>query len=190
MSLRSATLLRPLAPLLGVLLLFAGSDARAESESVWAGLIYATNEAKPSAPPESLAPVAKKLRKIFGYNQFVLLGEAQRPVSASDHEEWLIAGKPFALTVQVKEVKIAAADRAVLPARTAPSFGAMPNSAPQLSAPSISREALTSYRLKLALYQGDKYIVQTDVDLDRRSPIFIRGPLYSNGQLILMLQVN
>jgi len=40
------------------------------------------------------------------------------------------------------------------------------------------------------LYQGDKYIVQTDVELDRSSPVFIRGPLFGKGQLILMLQVN
>lgn len=172
------------------------SSARGADESIWAGLIYATNEESPSRPPRSLAPVARKLRKIFGYNQFTLLGEQQRPLrAAAESEAWLIAGKPFALSVQTKEVRSLSSARSgnsegsTTPAppapRTAPGFGAMPNSAPYLApAP------LMSYRLKLVLYQGDKYIVQTDVDLDRSSPVFIRGPLFGKGQLILMLQVN
>ena len=200
--------LRPTLLGIGFALLVGGlapRPAHGADESIWAGLIYATNEESPTRPPQPLAPVARKLRKIFGYNQFTLLGEQRRPLRTAENEEWLIAGKPFALSVQTKEVRPLDSARSnhrdrgaergntrpassnPTPPRTAPNFGAIPNTAPQLSPPPAP---LMSYRLKLMLYQGDKYIVQTDVELDRSSPVFIRGPLFGKGQLILMLQVN
>lgn len=47
----------------------------------------------------------------------------------------------------------------------------------------------SNFRVELQLYQGKKEIVQTVAKLGPRSPLFIRGPLYGNGQLIIVIMV-
>ena len=46
-----------------------------------------------------------------------------------------------------------------------------------------------SHILTLQLYQEKKLIVRTVAQLARQSPIFLRGPLYGEGQLIIVLLV-
>lgn len=162
-------------------------------DAVWVGLIYATNEESPAPPPRQLVGVAHKLKKIFGYNQFTLLGDQRRIVRNDQSEEWLVPGKPFSLSVQTTEKRLFKTARSDTKPKTkiAPSLGTLSNGAPMvpvITPPSV-QEAPAGYRLKLQLFQGEKLLVQTDADLDRKSPAFIRGPLYSKGQLILMLQM-
>lgn len=45
------------------------------------------------------------------------------------------------------------------------------------------------HRLNLALFQDQRLLVETKADLGERSPLFIRGPLYGQGQLIIVLVV-
>ncbi|MEO7933339.1 MAG: hypothetical protein ABIT76_09295 [Chthoniobacterales bacterium] len=47
----------------------------------------------------------------------------------------------------------------------------------------------SNFRVELQLYQGKKELVQTVAKLGPRSPLFIRGPLYGNGQLIIVIMV-
>jgi len=49
--------------------------------------------------------------------------------------------------------------------------------------------AKENYLLDLQLYQEKRMVVQTIALLARRSPIFLRGPLYDAGQLIIVLAV-
>ncbi len=121
-------------------------------EVVWTGLVYATNEPAPKAPPARLRPYSREIRKVFGYNQLVLLSE-QRKRMSTDTERWLLPGKAFSLAVQ---------SRAVGDGR---------------------------YRLKLKLYQKRQLLVDTRARLARNSPIFVRGPLYGRGQLIVVVMV-
>jgi hypothetical protein len=52
-----------------------------------------------------------------------------------------------------------------------------------------SKETHGGYLLNLRLFQQDRPLVDTEAKLGPGSPLFIRGPLYGKGQIILVLQV-
>jgi hypothetical protein len=45
------------------------------------------------------------------------------------------------------------------------------------------------YRLNLQLFQEQKLLIETGVELSKRSPLVIRGPQVGDGQLVLLLVV-
>ena len=45
------------------------------------------------------------------------------------------------------------------------------------------------YRLALQLYQDKRLLVQTEAQLGHKCPLFVRGPLYKKGQLVILLVV-
>jgi hypothetical protein len=53
----------------------------------------------------------------------------------------------------------------------------------------VSKEAQGGYLLSLQLFQDKRPLVDTEVKLAPGSPLFIRGPQYGKGQLIIVLQV-
>ncbi len=52
-----------------------------------------------------------------------------------------------------------------------------------------SRRAQGNYQLDLQLFQGSRPAVHSVVMLSRQSPIFLKGPLYGEGQLIIILSL-
>ena len=54
---------------------------------------------------------------------------------------------------------------------------------------STSKEARGGYLLDLKLYRDERPLVDTEVRLAPGSPMFIRGPQYGNGQIIVVLQI-
>jgi hypothetical protein len=54
---------------------------------------------------------------------------------------------------------------------------------------STSKEARGGYLLNLQLFQEKRPLVDTEAKLAPGSPLFIRGPQYGKGQLIIVLQV-
>ncbi len=52
-----------------------------------------------------------------------------------------------------------------------------------------SKEARGGYLLNLQLFQDKRPLVNTEAKLAPGSPLFIRGPQYGKGQLIIVLQV-
>jgi hypothetical protein len=54
---------------------------------------------------------------------------------------------------------------------------------------STSKEARGGYLLNLQLFQDKRPLVDTEAKLAPGSPLFIRGPQYGKGQLIIVLQV-
>lgn len=46
-----------------------------------------------------------------------------------------------------------------------------------------------NFRVELQLYQDQKELVETVAKLGPHSPLFIRGPLYGTGQLIIAIMV-
>jgi hypothetical protein len=52
-----------------------------------------------------------------------------------------------------------------------------------------SKEARGGYLLNLQLFQEKHLVVDSEVKLAPGSPLFIRGPLYGKGQVIIVLQV-
>jgi hypothetical protein len=41
----------------------------------------------------------------------------------------------------------------------------------------------------MKVFQGKEHVVDTEVKLAPGSPLFIRGPLYGKGQIIIALQI-
>jgi hypothetical protein len=52
-----------------------------------------------------------------------------------------------------------------------------------------SKEARGGYLLNVQLYREDRPLVDTEARLAPGSPMFIRGPQYGNGQIIVVLQI-
>jgi hypothetical protein len=53
----------------------------------------------------------------------------------------------------------------------------------------VSKEVRGGYVLTMKVFQGKEHVVDTEVKLAPGSPLFIRGPLYGKGQIIIALQV-
>lgn len=151
----------PLLPLLGFCLLWLSlptlvlaSDASPSSRpaAIWSGLILATNNPHPAEAPVRLHRYAEKLKNIFGYNQFELIGEYSEKLGDTN-ERWLI---PSNLSVRT-----------------------------QIEPGQRNR----GYPMKIALFQNRHRLAEFETHLSPESPLFIRGPLYAGGQLVIVLHV-
>jgi hypothetical protein len=119
---------------------------------IWSGLILATNGAHPGQPPEHLRNVAGKLKNIFGYNQFEIVGEYSEKMGDAN-ERWLVPSKDFYMSVQ---------------------SGTGPGG---------------NHPMKIVLFQNRKRLAELEAHLGPDSPLFIRGPQYAHGQLVIVLRV-
>jgi len=104
MNLRTGLLLLPAAWLMTAFSAPAGQQqpaAASAPDKIWSGVVLATNAESPAAPVEELVLIDEKLKTIFGYNQFELVG---RHVELMDDpsERWLIPSKIFCLRVATK----------------------------------------------------------------------------------------
>jgi len=103
-----------------------------------------------------LREFAPRLKRIFGYNQFEIVGKATEVIDELA-ESWLVPSPVFQFSVK---------------ARHAP-----------------SKEARGGYLLDLRFFQENRPFVDTEAKLAPNSPLFIRGPQYGKGQVIIVLQV-
>jgi hypothetical protein len=89
--------------LIGVsLALILGSAAPARaSQTVWSGLVIANNVAQPDAIPPELRRLEGRLKTLFGYNQFRVIGQSQKKL-VTGSEDWLATSKYFSLSVDSK----------------------------------------------------------------------------------------
>lgn len=126
--------------------------ARAAGPSIWSALVCATNEEHPKEAPPELRKFESKLKNVFGYNQFELVGQHTERMD-DPAERWLIPSKDFSLHVT---------------SQTAAGNG---------------------YVLKLEMFQEARPLAKFEARLGPQSPLFIRGPLYGRGQLIIVLLV-
>jgi len=125
-------------------------------DKIWSGVIVATEVASPKPPPAELREFAKRLNRIFGYNQFALVGSATEEIDELD-ENWLVPNTLFSLNVKARRA--------------------------------VSKEARGGYLLNLEIYQEKHQLLDIEAKLAPGSPLFIRGPQYGKGQVILVLQV-
>lgn len=93
--------------LAALLLLPAGEFSAAKADlsrgiEIWTGVLLATNEPVPNKPDAWLAQFAGRLEKLFGYNQFEILGRHAEKMAVSDGQ-WLIPTKQFYLEVETRE---------------------------------------------------------------------------------------
>ncbi len=47
----------------------------------------------------------------------------------------------------------------------------------------------TFYKLRIELYRGEKLLLTTEVKLAKDAPLYIRGPMWGEGQLIFLFEV-
>jgi hypothetical protein len=78
-----------------VALTFASGAA---AETVWSGLVMASNAAQPTPIPAELNALEGTLKQLFGYNQFQVIGQSRRTLKTGD-EDWSTSSKYFSLHV-------------------------------------------------------------------------------------------
>jgi hypothetical protein len=118
---------------------------------IWSGVVLATNGTHPGQAPERLRKYAGKLKNIFGYNQYELIGESSAKMD-DPNERWLAPSKDFSLSVQ---------NHSEAGARHPPT--------------------------KITLFQGKRRLAEFETHLNSGSPLFIRGPFYAGGQLVIVV---
>jgi hypothetical protein len=98
--------MRPRLVLLVALLFFAISigGAALPEQTVWSGLIIASNSPQNEPAPVELVKIEGTLRRLFGYSQFQLIGEARKTLKTGE-EDWLAKSKYFALKVDSRGEK-------------------------------------------------------------------------------------
>lgn len=145
---------RRLLLILGMILCGA-ADARAADE-IWTGVLVARNTAKSDSAPEEVRDLLPRMKRVFGYNHFELLGSASNKIQERT-ESWLVPCQTFKVGVRARRA--------------------------------LSKEAQGGYLVTLQLVQKEQPIVETEAKLAPGSPLFIRGPQWGKGQLIIMVQV-
>jgi len=77
------------------------AGAACAAESVWSGLVIAQNVPQPMAISPELTRFEPTLKRLFGYNQFQVIGQSTKTLK-SGQEEWMATSKYFALRVDAR----------------------------------------------------------------------------------------
>jgi hypothetical protein len=84
------------------LFLLAGLVPVAAAEDrLWSAVVLATNAAKPKEAPSELREFAPRLKRVFGYNQFEVVGTADKPI-VERIETWLVPTPNFWFGVKAR----------------------------------------------------------------------------------------
>jgi hypothetical protein len=86
------------------LLFFCPAFTARAGEKVWGALVFATQSDAPEPVPAGLRPYAKRLRGVFGYNQFQLVGEGAKELNSAE-EQWLIPSSRFYARVVAHDLR-------------------------------------------------------------------------------------
>ena len=89
------------------LLLTLSMAAAQAADSVWSGLVMATNAPEPTPIPAELDRFESTLKQLFGYNQYQVIGQSRNTLTRGE-EDWRAASKYFALQVNSKPAASAA----------------------------------------------------------------------------------
>jgi hypothetical protein len=81
-------------------ILSAAAESRA-AETVWSGLVIAENVKQPQAIPPELIGIERPLKRLFGYNQFQVIGQSRKALQTGQ-EDWLATSKFFGLHVDAR----------------------------------------------------------------------------------------
>ena len=90
-----------LLPLLFLILL---ATAHAE-DRLWSAVVVASNVAKPKDPPAELKPMVARLKRLFGCNQFEIIGTDVKPVGDGT-EQTLQPSPNFGLTLKARHASV------------------------------------------------------------------------------------
>jgi hypothetical protein len=73
-------------------------------QTVWSGLLIASNSPPKEPTPAEISRIEGTLRSLFGYSQFRLIGQARKTLKTGE-EDWLAASKYFSLHVDAQGEK-------------------------------------------------------------------------------------
>src|SRR6476659_2553207 len=90
--------------LLGICLalVLGSTEGVRASQTVWSGLVIATNTSQPEPVPAELTKMESTLKELFGYTQFTVIGQSRKSL-VTGSEDWLAQSKYFSLHVDSKE---------------------------------------------------------------------------------------
>src|SRR5215218_5147349 len=74
-------------------------------DKVWSAVLIATNVSSPNELPAELKPIAGRLKRVFGYNQFEIVGTDQAELT-DGVERQLKPTKTFWLTLTARHASI------------------------------------------------------------------------------------
>jgi hypothetical protein len=92
---------RPGFALLLLSALWLGEREAHAQDKIWSAVLLASNTAQPAETPPELRGSAERLGRIFGYNQWVVLGSSTETID-DQVERWLIPTKHFSLNVKAR----------------------------------------------------------------------------------------
>ncbi|MCE9612177.1 MAG: hypothetical protein K8R23_18420 [Chthoniobacter sp.] len=130
--------------------------AASGGDKIWSAVILATNSATPKEAPPELGEFTARLKRVFGYTQYELIGSVTEKIDDKS-ESWLVPSRNFWLQVKARHIS--------------------------------SKEARGGYLLNLQFFQDKRPILESEAKLAPGSPLFVRGPEYGRGQIIIVLQV-
>ncbi len=89
---------------LATILLACGSLSAREAQTVWSGLLIASNSAAPEPTPSEIGKLEGALRQLFGYSRFQVIGQARETLEKGD-EDWTASSKYFSLKIDSRGEK-------------------------------------------------------------------------------------
>lgn len=89
------------------LIAFGQVQAGFAAQTVWSGLLIASNSAPPEPTPAEVGKLEGALRQLFGYSRFQIIGQARKTLEKGD-EDWTASSKYFSLRVDSKGEKAGA----------------------------------------------------------------------------------
>jgi hypothetical protein len=95
----------PLALLGLAFTLSATPSAQAGADKVWSALVVANNSANPKEAPDELKPILGRLKRVFGYNQFEIVGSDSEEIS-DGVERQLKPSKTFWMNLRARRASI------------------------------------------------------------------------------------
>ncbi|MGC3989356.1 MAG: hypothetical protein QM796_06690 [Chthoniobacteraceae bacterium] len=76
----------------------AATNQKTNGDRIWTALLVASNNRQHPTAPDEIAELADRMRHVFGYNSFKLLGESTKEMSDSA-SRWLIPGRDFSVRI-------------------------------------------------------------------------------------------
>jgi hypothetical protein len=72
---------------------------------IWSAVLIANNVAQPKDPPPELRPIAARLKRVFGYNQFEIAGKDEAPIE-DGAERKLTPSRAFWIDLKARKASI------------------------------------------------------------------------------------
>lgn len=89
-------------PVVFLFLCLMGLSSALAGDTIWTGVVAATNARTPDAPPKELVDFAPRLKQVFGYNQFELAGSASNEIEEQT-EKWFVPCPIFQLSMRARK---------------------------------------------------------------------------------------